>query len=93
MGMVRCYDCGQPVPDDDLVRRDIIVGRTGGPYIRIGRGRRGYIRRVNLCPECALVRDNANRTGMFIILIFLVVALCLTFAFFLCLSSFALKTK
>jgi hypothetical protein len=31
--MVRCYDCGRKVPDDELIRNDILVG---GRYFQLG---------------------------------------------------------
>jgi hypothetical protein len=60
--MVRCYDCGQKVADAELVRRDILVGgrylQLGG--LRFGSPRRGYVRRVNLCPACAEKRTGSS---------------------------------
>jgi hypothetical protein len=49
--MVRCYDCGKPIPDGQIIRRDVCTvssGSYGGPR---------YYSRVSLCPACAAQRD------------------------------------
>jgi hypothetical protein len=63
--MVRCYDCGQPIRDDQIVRRFV---KTGGSSGR--RSNRFYYHKVNLCPVCAASRAKTNR-------IFLLVALAI----------------
>jgi hypothetical protein len=58
--MVRCYDCGKPIPDEQIIRRDIRVGESRSCE-------RSYYHysRVNLCPACAAQR--ANTVGKWII--------------------------
>jgi hypothetical protein len=61
--MVRCYDCAQPIPDDQIVRRSVQTGTSLGRYARF------YYHKVNLCPRCADQRDKARANAGFIILI------------------------
>jgi hypothetical protein len=52
--MVRCYDCGKPIPDGQIIRQDVCTGRSSSPYS-------SYYSRVSLCPACAAQR---NRFGV-----------------------------
>jgi len=48
--MVRCYDCGQPIPDEQIIRRVVKTGTSRGSRSR------SYYHTVNLCPRCAAER-------------------------------------
>jgi len=50
--MVRCYDCGKPIPDGQIIRREVCIGRSE----HYGSSSRHYSK-VNLCPACAAQRD------------------------------------
>src|SRR5207248_10896900 len=71
--VVRCYDCGQPVPDDQLVRMDVRPGPRFWISFGRGRGPRSYWRRVNLCPACARKRRERAATGTTVLLLLLAV--------------------
>lgn len=80
--MVPCYDCGQKIPDEEIIRCTV---RTG-PKVWVsigGRGPRSYYRKVNLCPACAEQRDRDTKkaTKTFLIVLLVVggslLALCL----------------
>lgn len=58
--MVRCYDCGQPIPDEQIVRR---VVRTGTSRRRLLDPPRAYYRKVNLCPACSASRARNKLLG------------------------------
>ena len=61
--MVRCYDCGQPIPDEQIIRRFVRTGASSG------RGSsRSYYHRVNLCPACAASRSKTNRICLLVAL-------------------------
>lgn len=65
--MVRCYDCGLPIRDDQIVRCFVITGITSGFSGRAGaitptgRSERTYYHKVNLCPACAASRDKRQK--------------------------------
>ena len=64
----RCYDCGQPIPANQLVRRDVAVAGTawyGAGY----NGGTAVYGRVDLCLNCNKVRDEADRRQQLWVLI------------------------
>lgn len=61
--MIRCYDCGQPIPDEQIVRRTVQTGVSLGK-----RSSRSYYRKVSLCPVCSASRDRIARTQLIVLL-------------------------
>ncbi len=53
--MVHCYDCGQSMPDEQIVRRFVRTGVSSGR-----RSYRSYYHKVSLCPACAASRAKSN---------------------------------
>lgn len=45
--MVRCYDCGNKIPEGQVCRMTVHTGTSVGRH-----GPRFYHRKVNLCPVC-----------------------------------------
>jgi hypothetical protein len=79
--MIRCYDCRQPTPDEQIVRRTV---QTGSAENRYGKGRqnpRFYYRKVSLCQACSAARDagEANRRHQRFILACLLVFFLVVF--------------
>jgi hypothetical protein len=72
--MVRCHDCGQPVPDDELLRKTVETGHSVGWSFRSGRT---YHRKVNLCPECwqkRRVQSQLEACGITLLVFFVALA-------------------
>ena len=61
--MVRCYDCGQPIPDQQIVRHSVRTGMSVGR-----RSDRFYYHKINLCPGCATSRTNSSLILIFVLL-------------------------
>lgn len=76
--MVRCYDCGQPIPDGHIVRRTVRTGTSWGRS-----SLRFYFHKVNLCPECSDARDNSERAGLIIMFAVVSIGILAALAFFL----------
>lgn len=55
--MVRCYDCGNKIPEGQVCRMTVHTGTSIGRY-----GPRFYHRRVNLCPVCVERRAVGGKT-------------------------------
>jgi hypothetical protein len=66
--VVRCYDCGQKIPDNEIVRRTVQTGASETTWKKgqFGPPRstssRTYHRKVNLCPDCAASRKKAKHS-------------------------------
>ncbi len=60
--MVRCYDCGQPIPDEQIVRRSVRTGTSLG-----SRSSRFYYHKVNLCPA------SRGKTNLVALIVFLAI--------------------
>jgi hypothetical protein len=53
---LRCYDCGQRIYENELVRRDVKTGSSISWGSRSSRTTNRYSR-VNVCRACSLARD------------------------------------
>lgn len=81
---LRCYDCGQRINENELVRRDVRTGWSSTSWSRAysksgsfstGRGNTSRYSRVNLCRTCNAARDRAAFLAAMVVLGIICVAL------------------
>jgi Cu/Ag efflux protein CusF len=61
--MIRCYDCGQPIRDEQIVRRTV---RTGTSWFK--RSSRAHCHNVSLCQACSASREKTTRLRLLALL-------------------------
>jgi hypothetical protein len=67
--MLRCYQCGRSMTEDEAVRRNVTTSRFSyGSYFEL-HGRGHAKGRVDLCPQCNAIAEESERTNWVAVLV------------------------